>query len=344
MSDCESIRDELRKSFEFYHCKKNESDSRGRHDKKYREERRKRMEEECSYIRRECSKCDGIDCFLDNGTCTNCGYVDGNGSYIQMEFDIHTARLHTRNVYIPKFYTREKYNNFRMVCPNIDSDILQDILFEIWNSTTGGRRRKIHSTEITRDVIYKSINRLYAGCEKRYLNLRERWLTIKSIMISNFDVFWIEDTTRFNCWYYSIRPTEELINRLVQQSDLIDMTDDDESDGRNRPNRDVIAIYLLLGFHPVLCLMYLWYWNIPRTYRYRKNNFLRLERLFKISSKRHKFMKWPPIPLPSIEEIESLEDFPLEDEMDYNTSLLFPEEFLEKHIGTNVSKYSIMYM
>lgn len=341
----QEIRDCLRESFKFYSCRKNEEDGRGKHDKKYREERLRRIRENPSFVISKCSKCGATDCLLDDSTCTECGFVDGNGSWIQPEYDFHTYALSSANVYIPRFYTRERYNNFSMVCPDIDGDILQDILLMVWYRITGGRRRPIHSSEITRDTIYKSINQLYSKTQKRNLNLRERWLYIKNLMVANFDVFNIEDGRKWNCWFYSIKPTKDLIDRLVLQSSCLEYYYDEArpSGKKNRPNRDVIAIYLMYGYHPVLVIMYGWYWNIPATYNNHNPKYQRLNEIFTRAAVENVFMKWPSTPLPTIGELLSLDECVLEDELDYNTSILFPEEFLEKHQGTIVNKYSIMY-
>lgn len=313
-------------------------DRRGKHDKYYRQKRKEIISREASHQATPCHGCGYTDCFLDDGTCTNCGLCSD-----QLQFgdaiDFRSAGMATCSVYSPCSYSREKFNNFRCNGPEIQRENIIDITLSVWSALyeEGG----FNSNKITRKVIYKSINNLYKN-EKKNLVLRERWLYIKLFMCSNFDIFLIKDKTGFNNWYYKFRPTEYLVNRLVLQISMLEKYFDARPYGiKNRPSRDVLAIYLLEAYHPVLLILYGWYWKIPNTYK-NKNNYNLLNDIFKKAKKEFAFCKWPSIPLKTIDQLQSINESIL-DSYDTETADLFPSFFLENYMDIQISKDSILY-
>ena len=293
-----------------YHIRQ---DRRGKHFKSDREAKKRRLDDSLRVLEYnpQCRYCGAIGAFRE-ATCTRCGHIDdsiedNNPTYLALH------DLGRVVIYNPRFYFKERLNNWVCICPKIPFDHLSDI-FEVVFKRLG---RSFSINCITRELIYSIINELYGrGSEghltRRYLVYRERWLYIKReiALLSidrDYDIFRIPDAGHFLVNLETYRPTFALLDRLEHYFVcLLPLLKEARRNGkrRNRPSIDVIILFLLYGFHPSLVVFYGWwasanetnicrYWRLPKSQHSLDKNEERVQAIFKEAKERFPFYLWP---------------------------------------------------
>lgn len=322
-------------------------DGRGKHTKEYRRLRRERHDRYIENLYRvvACGECGAIDrplaLFNEFGTCIRCGYTPAGdcrpiGDYI--DFDI---RERCRVYYNPRFYIKERINNWRCICPEIPSERLFEIILEIGHELgyqEGGR-----VSRITREIVYRVVNRLYGTHhypeivdpalrraeeekqrgKRKYLVFRERWLWIKRWLCANNEFFHFEGAEEWITRFDQNKPNAELIYMLEKMAQVLEKCFSEllYSPNRrgvrrhNRVCRDIIILSFLHAIHPGLFVIYgTDYWKPPITKKSLNENVERLRILLREVREHHPTMKWPKI------------DFDMETILNTDAVVFDPEE------------------
>ncbi len=338
-------------------------DARGKHDTAYRRARKYRLEMFRNHLEVLCicPYCDATgnrnDLFTHDGICTACGMVPESAmpvycdaTYTQSsfvttcypQFTLPDRVLANVVSYDPRFYIKERLNNWRCVCPIIPNEHFKLIIMEILHEI--GYSRGFSARLITRTVIYNVINRLFGSSpwkskarikeDRRFLVYRERWMYIKRWMCESTELFQITDAAEWTDRYYTYEPTDLLIQRLEQMLKVLEFSFREllyaeKKDGlkrHNRPRRDVAVLYLLYGLHPGLCVIYgTDYWKPPTTPKSQQENTQRFRILVESARERDPMNYWPDMNEVDLELITNLQEVDVDfDSLPMDVYNLFP--------------------
>lgn len=262
----------------------------------------------------ECTNCGSFgfheELFTYDGTCMQCGIVDDDNLILSARDTIcYTQTMLVCAVrYDPRFYIKERLNNWRCICPVIPNEHFRTIIFEITREI--GSLRGFPARSISRSLIYHVINRLYGSSRvdeqgnslRSCLVYRERWLYIKRWMCLQHDVFEIPDADEWLLRYAMTEPTPALISKIEWMMQILEVSFKDilyaeKREGikrHNRPRRDVAILFLLFGLHPGLIAVYgTDYWKPPATKKSQDENTTRFKILLQSARERYPMCRWP---------------------------------------------------
>lgn len=324
-------------------------DSRGRHDKAYRERLRAGRRELCNHFLhpdRVCSYCGEVDhydeLFTDDGTCRACGTVNDIGFLTGSDYVSRFHRYMAHSGYNAIFYCKERLNNFAFKCPAIKPKHLFAISVAIVERTSGPIGFNVR--ELTRSLIYAAVNHLYGAKKpgpgddergvqfinrrnRKHLVYRERWHFIKRWMCAQPGLC-IEDGDKWMWRAEKTLPRRELIDLLermikVLEIDFLDILyaiqrEPNTHRRHNRPCRDIVVLFLMHGIHPVLTVLYgTDFWKPPKTEKSKRDNVARFKILLARARERAPYFRWPSM------------DLELEDILSTRSAEYDPSEFKE---------------
>lgn len=332
-------------------------DSRGKHDRAHRAARKNRLAAAAHNIisLSRCSYCNATGyntvLFTPGGTCTACGTVDSE--FVPLLDTSIISYNHTMLAdavrYDPRFYIKERLNNWRGVCPATPNENMREIILGVIGEI--GRPSGFSARSISRSLIYDVINKLYGSSALRTMDewrgsrkclvYRERWLSIKRWMCQNHQVFQIHDAEEWLDRFDRYAPCDTLIDRLermmrVLEQSFKELLYSERKDGikrHNRPRRDVSILFLLYGLHPALVAIYgTDYWKPPTTKKSRDENTLRFRVLLESARRRDPLNHWPSdtVTLETIMALESAEY--ISSECSDDIIELFPCEFEDRMV------------
>lgn len=311
--------------------KRKREDRRGRHDKEYRARRKERIRSMYDIIissgRDACIECGSTEMAVDGTVCQSCGLVSDR-QRIADNPPIHSG-LRSLVVYKPRFYIKERINNWRGICPHIQRQELCSILSEL------SKKQPRHISDITRSVIYDAVNKLWGNSpenRKKLVN-RERWVWIKKFIAERPNIFGLEGSQEYLDRFNQTYPSEQLIFRLEKLISVLEEFFPDQLYSKkrngikrhNRPSRDIVILYLLYGIHPALSTLYkIDYWQPLTTKKALEDNDKRVRILLENARNGYPRLKWPneEITLEQILEFPPVTISMLD--LDYDTFVCFP--------------------
>ena len=291
------------------------------HDKSYRANRKKRIK---AWIDRYnnmavcdfCGKRDyKYELFTDEGTCTNCGICEyGNNSYGE-EYVDNFRWMANIVLYNPRFYVKERINNWWGICPRIPNEYLHEIIKGCFASLSTENGASYHTKHFTRSLIYSVVNQLYGNKQsrsieenkrcRRFLVFRERWIWIKQFIFTNFgSLLNIVGADEWLDRFYTYAPTRDLVFKLEKMIACLEKEfktllyaekrNNNCLKRHNRPCRDVTILFLLYGIHPGLNALYgTDYWKPPITQKSKLENTQRFKILLKLAREQNPLNSWP---------------------------------------------------
>lgn len=278
--------------------------------------------------------------FTDNGTCRKCGLCVPDYASDYADIVPFHARMQSLVVYNPRFYFKERLNNWRGMCPDIPNDCLTEIVCGVLRGAApdqGSLPSSVDAGRIRRTLIYSVVNRLWGLSPetRRRLVYRERWLWIKRWICFNANTFGVEIRHRLD-WLVRFNyflPNSDLIHKLECMVRVLEMPFREllysvkrtALRRHNRVCRDIIILFCLYKLHPGLAVIYgTDYWTPPITAKSRANNVERIRVLLRAARERRPDFQWPDdsVTLDQVLQADGVEVNMAQ--MDYETARLFP--------------------